>query len=120
MEKIYNIWFSNLDIKNITKLKLLDKYSAKEIWNLSYNHLLQEGIDERNILQILNSKNLEEAKKIFDYMLKKNIKIISVNDYAYPMKLHHIDDKPAFLYVRGNLNILDNDAVRNCWMQDGN
>ena len=114
MEKIYNIWLSSLDIKNSTKLRLLNNYSSKEIWELDYNSLLENNCPDDDIAQILNSKNLVESKNIYNYMHEHNIQIISICDNAYPIKLHHIDDKPAFLYARGNISILDNDTVRNC------
>ena len=116
MEKIYNIWFSSLDIKNKTKLKLLKNYTTKEIWDLDYTSLLENNCEEHDIYQILNSKNLTESKQIYNYMHEHNIKIISIRDNSYPIKLNNIDDSPAFLYARGDISILDNDAVRNCWM----
>lgn len=116
MEKIYNIWFSSLDIKNNTKLKLLKNYSTKEIWELAYKLLKENDCTENDIYQILNSKNLNEAKEIYNYMHEHNIKIISIRDETYPIKLNYIEDSPAFLYARGDISILDNDSVRNCWM----
>ena len=116
MEKIYNIWFSCLGIKNNIKLKLLKNYTTKEIWNLDYNSLLENNCEENEIMQIMNSKNLNEAKRIYKYMNEYNIKLISYRDNAYPIKLNYIDDSPAFLYARGDISILDNDAVRNCWL----
>ena len=114
MEKIYNIWLSSLDIKNSTKLRLLRNYSSKEIWNLDYSSLLENNCPDDDISQILNSKNLEESKNIYNYMHEHNIQIISIRDYSYPIKLNYIDDRPAFLYARGDISILDNNAVRNC------
>lgn len=111
MEKLYDIWFSDLDIRNGSKLELLSKYDTKEIWELEFQELADCKIDEREIQEILRSKNLEEQKKELDYMLDKEIKLISVKDEKYPQKLQHIDDKPAFLYVRGNEAILDDDSV---------
>lgn len=116
MEKIYNIWFSCLDIKNNKKLQLLKKYSCKDIWNLDYNSLLENNFEDNEITQILSSKNLNESKYIYNYMHEHDIEIISIRDDAYPIKLNYIDDSPAFLYARGNISILDNDAVRNCWL----
>jgi len=116
MEKLYDIWFSRLDISNKLKLELLNKYSTKEIWDFEFCDFLKNNIDEKNRLQIINSKSLEESKKDFEVMEEKNIKLICVKDEKYPSKLHNISDKPAFLYVRGNENILDDDSVRNSWM----
>lgn len=92
---IYDIWFSNQNIENDKKLKLLEKYTAEEIWNFSN----------------LKNKNLDEEKKHFEIMQKENIKLISVKDFEYPHKLQVLPDKPAFLYLKGNEEILDEDSV---------
>ena len=115
-EKLYDIWFSSLDLENKNKLNLLDKYNAKEIWKLNLKDLIENGISEDDIIKILNFKKLNEAENIFEYMSEKNIKLISIKDENYPHKLHNIVDKPAYIYVRGDEKILDDDAVRNCWM----
>lgn len=110
-EKLYNIWFSSLDLKNKTKLDLLNKYDTKEIWNLNLRDLIENRIAEDDIVKMLNFKNLKEAQNILEYMIEKQIKLISIRDEKYPNKLHNIEDKPAFLYVRGDETILDDDAV---------
>lgn len=111
MEELYKIWFSNLEIENRTKLKLLNKYEPKEIWNLEFSDFVDCEIEEKEIMEITRSKNLEEAKRALEYMKKKKVKLFSIKDKEYPNKLHQIDDKPAFLYVRGNADILDEDSV---------
>ena len=119
MKRLYDIWFSNLDIENNEKLKILDKFNTKEIYNMDFENLVKLKVDDNNLMQILSCKNLDESKRILEYMIKNNIKLISVRDEQYPIKLHNIENKPAFLYIRGNEKILDDDAVRNCWMQNG-
>lgn len=116
MEEIYKIWFSKLDIKNKTKMDLLENYSAEEIWNMDFVFLLDLFIEESEIVKILKDRNLEQIKRELDYMKRKGIKLISFKDEIYPRKLHNISDKPAFLYIRGNEDILDDDSVRDCWM----
>lgn len=111
MKEIYDIWFSNLDIKNQTKLELLKKYDTEEIWQLDFLDLLDCNLAEPEIVKLLNSKNLEESKRHLECMKSQLIQLISVRDEVYPHKLHRIDDKPAFLYVRGNVQILDDASV---------
>ena len=119
MEQIYDVWFSSLDLNNQIKLALLEKYAPKEIWELELENFVEMKIPEKEANQILTSKNLEQDKRNLAYMVQKQIKLISVRDENYPRKLHKIEDKPAFLYVRGNEKILDEDAVRDCRMQNG-
>lgn len=109
--EIYDIWFSSLEINNHVKVKLLNKYSSREIWNLEFDKMIEEGIDEKEIIYILRNKNLNYCKKVLEYMNEKAIKLISIRQPKYPKKLHHIYDKPAFLYIRGNEEILDDDSI---------
>ncbi len=111
MEEIYEIWFSNLDIKNISKLQLFKKYSAKQIYELNFEDLVRQNIEEKVIVKILQNRSLEEAKRVRDYMQAKKVQLISCKNEKYPHKLQHISDKPAFLYIRGNEAILDEDSV---------
>ena len=119
MKELYDVWFSSLDLEHKTKLDLLKKYTSQEIWELGEKDFWKNKIQKHEIAQILNSKSLEEPKRNLEYMQKKNIKLISIQDEKYPQKLHQIDNQPAFLYVRGQEEILDEDSVRNCWLQNG-
>ncbi len=116
MKQLYDVWFSSLEISNQTKLELLEKYDTKEIWNLDFKDLLEEKISEEESWKIKQNQKLETEKRMLDYMQKKKIKLISVREESYPQKLHNIYDKPAFLYLRGDEKILDDDSVRNGWL----
>ena len=111
MINLYDIWFSDLDLKNKTKLDLLKKYNTKEICELDRSDFVENEIQLEEFDKIVKSKNLEEENRKLDYLLKKQIKLISIKDETYPQKLHPIQDAPAFLYVRGDETILDEDAV---------
>ena len=111
MKEIYDVWFSNVDIKNQTKLELIEKFSTEEIWNLDFANFLDCYLSEPEIAKILQNRNLDEYKAHLEVMEKQQIQLISIKDETYPHKLHKIVDKPAFLYVRGNEAILDDDSV---------
>lgn len=95
MENIYDIWFSNLSLENHKKLELLEKYNTKEIYDLMK----------------INNENLDKAKRDLEAMQKEKIKLTSVKDKEYPHKLQVLSNKPAFLYVKGKEDILDEDSV---------
>ena len=62
--------------------------------------------------KIENFKNLSKIKKYRDYLEKNNISLISVKRKdIYPKKLLNIDNMPAYLYIRGNINNLYYDSV---------
>ena len=104
MNNFYDVWFSYIDLSNNIKLKLLEKYSTKEIFDLSFE--CNKKIEDK----ILNSKKLN-LEKYFNYLEKYNIKVISFKDERYPGVLNNIENKPAFLYRRGSLENLYSDNV---------
>lgn len=112
MINIYDIWFSNLDISNGVKLKLLEKFeSTKNIWKLSEEELRKSDFKEKSVEKILDDKYRCKLDKYAEYMEKNRIDLILCNSEKYPKKLNFINDKPAFLYVRGNIENLYGDSV---------
>lgn len=104
MNNFYDVWFSYIDLSNNIKLKLLEKYSSKEIFNHSFEY--NKNIEDK----ILNCKKLN-LDKYFNYLEKYNIKVINFKDERYPKLLNSIENKPAFLYIRGNLENLYSDNL---------
>lgn len=113
MEEVYKIWFSRIELSNKIKLKILNKFSEKEIWNMKSKELKENlcDIEEKYINRIENVLYKKNLEKYENYMNKKNIKIISFKEKDYPYKLINIEDNPAYIYVRGNKKILDDDSV---------
>lgn len=114
INKKYWIWFSlirGLGIKR--KQILLEKYKNPErIYLLSYEELLKiNGIGETIAKKIVNSKNEELINKHIEYMYRNNIDIINIYDKKYPRILKEIYDPPISLYIRGNINILNNKNI---------
>lgn len=112
MIKIYDIWFSNLEINNSLKVKLLGKFGTTEnIWKLKRLELEENKINEKNISKILDVKCRLRLDKYVKVMEKNNIELILCNDKRYPLTLNEIEDKPPCLYVRGNLECLYDDCI---------
>lgn len=110
MNNFYDVWFSIIDLSNNVKLKLLEKHSSKDIFNLHKNDFEKLNINEKAINKILESHKFR-LDKYFCYLEKYNIRVVCVKDESYPTCLKNIDNKPAFLYVRGNLENLYGDNV---------
>ena len=103
---------SNLNISNKVKLKLLEKFDfSREIWKLKESDLKELKFAERTIKKILDVKNRVNLEKYCNLMEKYNIKLISYNSIEYPNILKQIENKPAFLYVRGRIENLYDDSV---------
>lgn len=113
MELFYKIWFSRIEIPNKVKLKILDRFSEKKIWNMTFEELKINLIDcdEKYLKKISDENYKNKLDKYEKYMENKNIKLFSFKDNRYPGKLKNINDKPAYIYLRGNEKILDEDNV---------
>lgn len=110
MEKAqYWIWLSRIsNLGSIKKQELLKRYKIEEIWNLKQENLIKiDGIGEKIAKEILNTKYKIGLKDIVSKMKKENIELINIDDVNYPKKLTHIYDKPISLYVKGNVEILN-------------
>lgn len=109
---IYDIWFSNLDISNKNKLKLLEKVGNTEsIWNLNERDLVELKFSENCIERIFDDAKKRNLEKYNNFMEKEKIDLILCNSEEYPTSLKNIDNRPAFLYIRGNLENLYGDCV---------
>lgn len=109
---LYDIWFSNLDISNKSKLKLLEKFENSEIiWNLNKRELEYFEFSENCIEKILVVAKKRNLEKYRSFMEKSRIDLILCNSDKYPNSLKVIENRPAFLYVRGRLENLYGDCV---------
>ena len=112
IENYYDIWFSSINIKNKYKLRLLELYDSNKIWNLNEKEFMSLKIRKDIFNENEISKKKYNIKKYQNYIIKNDIKLISVRDKNnYPKKLYYIDNMPAYLYVRGNINNLYSDNV---------
>ena len=112
--KRYWIWLSL--IKNLgskRKLRLLELYKTpEEIYKLTKEELMNiNGIGEAIANDIMISKNEEILNYHIKYMKESNINIININEREYPQVLKGIYDPPISLYVKGNIEKLNNKNI---------
>ncbi len=110
MNNIYDVYFSTIDFSNNIKLKILEKFSSKEIFEFNQKDLEELKFKENIIKKILEAHKFN-LNRYFSYLEKYNIRVVSFRDKEYPEILNNIPNKPAFLYVRGNLENLYSDNV---------
>lgn len=108
----YKIWLSHLKISNKEKLQLLNNFKdLKLLWDSSKIDLEKMNIPKNVIIEILNMENRKNIEIEKNYMNKHAIKIISCIESAYPTNLKNISNKPALLYVQGNIDIMQNNCI---------
>ncbi|AKA70857.1 helix-hairpin-helix domain-containing protein [Clostridium scatologenes] len=106
---IYWIWLSELQkIGVITAKKLLHKFKTpKNIFNATNEELMNvEGIGEKTAEIILNSKCdiMSRSNLIMKKCEKNNIRLLTINDFLYPLEVKNIKDSPILLYYLGTIN----------------
>lgn len=112
--KKYWIWLSMLiEVGNISKKKLLDKYKTPErIYTLTHEELTQlKWLNNKKIENILDKKIRDYLGKYIENMIRKEIDIITINERLYPKRLKEIYDAPVCIYIKGNKNILNQSMI---------
>lgn len=108
----YEVWLSNINISNKRKIELLKKFrTAKKIWNLDKKSLEKLDLKESEINNILENEEKRNLEKYVNYMVKHNILLVSCFSEKYPDSLKFIDNRPVFLYIRGNIENLYEDCI---------
>lgn len=101
-----------IDIGSRRLEKLLQYFpSPEEIFHSTKENLLRiEGIGEEIAGKITNFKNaaLEEELK---FIKQHKLKVITLDDAAYPLLLKKIYDPPIVLYYKGELRQADNLSI---------
>ena len=92
-------------VGNVTFPAIVDKFvSLPVIFTTPAPQLATTpGISKKTAAAIACFKGWEKIKRELDRTIKAGIKIITYSDELYPAKLLNIYDRPAFLYVKGNL-----------------
>ena len=111
MMNFYDIWFSRVEISNRVKLELMKKFEVSQIWNLGYTELEKLGLKEITIMQILGKNYRDKLEQYANYLVKNKIELITFKDKEYPDKLKNIPDMPAYIFIKGNKEILDDESV---------
>lgn len=107
------LWLSTRKgLTNLQRLRLLEAFgSAEEVyWAEEREYLRQLPLSEA-ARQSLGDKSLEEAHRLSEQCQQKRIRILTLSDSEYPVRLANIYDAPLLLYVRGQLPMLDEEAA---------
>ncbi|MDH5532874.1 MAG: DNA-processing protein DprA, partial [Candidatus Pacebacteria bacterium] len=77
------------------RVPLIEIWEGKQSW-------IEFGFTTKQIVSIKNFQNRFGLSGYFDYLSKKNIRVVCFCDEEYSKLLLNIDDPPLVLYIKGN------------------
>lgn len=107
-ELMYRLWFARIEISNKIKRKLLDKFTEEEIFLLDIDELIDLGLAENQVLKILDVKYKDGIDELLIRQIKEGIKQLKYTDKLYPELLKEIPDNPVYIFVKGDVTVLNN------------
>lgn len=104
------IWLDSFEFLTYTKKsKLIDIFNGKSVrLNLvNKKYECSSVISEDDLRKLIKYSSDEYFNSLIKEYEKKNIKILTLYSYDYPMLLREIPNPPLILYCMGNLQLLD-------------
>src|SRR3990167_7040964 len=91
------------------KLKKIKKHfpNMAAAFKAPFKEYLRAGIDEKTAEEFIIFKHQVEPDKLLEDLNKEKIKVLTIDDAAYPKLLKQIYDPPFLLYYRGGLSALN-------------
>lgn len=109
-ELMYRLWFARIEISNKIKRKLLDKFTEEELFLLDVDELIDLGLTENQVLKILDVKYKDGIDDLLIRQIKEGIRQLKYTDNLYPNLLKEIPDNPVYIFVKGDINVLNNNS----------
>ncbi len=114
MNKNILTFLSLVEIPNKKLAKIMDIIEREEVTEI------KKIVDNKEIDKLLSTNEYANlAKKSDDRLFrsylanleKDNIKVITIMDAEYPEKLRYLDDAPMLFYCKGDISLLNTDAI---------
>ena len=84
--------------------KLIDFFpSLENAWRAGVSELKQAGLSQATAEKIAEKRKGIEPEKELEKIAKENVRIVTIADEKYPVRLKQIADPPAMLYVKGEI-----------------
>lgn len=112
--KKYSIWLSGLpQIGSRRYVSLIEYFgSAERVFYSTKDELLSSGLlNEKLVDIIINSRNINKIERYLEKVKENNIKVYTIDDEEYPENLKHIYDPPPVIYMKGNIDKIDDNAI---------
>ncbi|MFA5777338.1 MAG: DNA-processing protein DprA [Parcubacteria group bacterium] len=85
---------------------LLDFFGSPEnVWKSDFQNLVQSGIGESLANKIVSEREKINPEEEMEKLAKENVRIIALNDSAYPPLLREIPSAPYILYIKSTLEL---------------
>ena len=109
----YWVWLSEVrGLTNRSKLLLLDYFGTPE--SVYYadedEYRLVGGLEPRQ-LALLADKSTENADRILGACSRLGLRLLTMQDADYPVRLRNIFEPPCLLYVKGQLPVIDEEVA---------
>ncbi len=107
---IYWVWLAEKNgVGNSDAIKLLEHFEggAKEIYEASKEELMACKDCSSAFVRRLLNHDLSEAEKILEFCFMNGIRVIHCKSESYPKRLQNLYNKPVLLYVRGEIEDLN-------------
>jgi len=101
-------WVALSSIEQINSKFIVSLYNRfhdiERVFNATYNILKElEGLSQKKAETFLNLRDKLNIDKIYNYVIENDIEVITYESSKYPKMLKEIDNPPAVLYVKGDL-----------------
>lgn len=109
----YWIWLANLHgVSRQIKLALLEQFGDPDriYYGEKEEYFLTPGMT-RTAAENLENKNLEAADRILGDCDRLGIRVITMQDAAYPDRLKNIFEPPLLLYAQGRMPQFDDEVA---------
>jgi len=95
------------------KLKKIKKHfpNMAAAFKAPFKEYLRAGIDEKTAEEFTIFKHQVEPDRLLENLNKEKIKILTIDDAAYPKLLKQIYDPPLLIYYRGDLEAFSDFAL---------
>ena len=109
----YWVWLSECEGLSLrSKLLLLEHFASPEdvYFADAEEYLLVEGLGKEQA-EKLSNKSMARVDEIMGACREKNIRIVTMQDAEYPVRLRNIYEPPCLLYVLGKLPAFDEEVA---------
>ncbi len=107
---IYWVWLAQKNGAGYSDAnKILKRFvgGAREIYEAPYDRIAAATECSPAFLSRLRDHDLSEAGRILEFCFLNGVRVISCVSPSYPRRLNSLRNKPIILYVRGNIDDLD-------------